>query len=383
MKNDFFVDVREAMSDNLLFRQHQRHSSDSSGTLSATDEDQYQNLTEYENVVTKTEKSDLLTFDHDYSLPPQVSSFSASSLPNQTAEINNIQKHMVDGHNLPRSIVIKQEDLQALLNKLTSQQQVVASPSFATNSSDEKQILLLSSPNVSFSNVSDECVAMQNVVSGKSSNQLVFNAPQEMRPLTATDDSCNISDLNISVTEAHAVANEPKQSNFSANKNKSPWQQYVTQFSSMEPCPVCSDKISGKQRGRVCVCALLFMFSSLGYHYGIFCCESCKGFFKRTVQALKNYVCHRGPDQLTDCPINIKTRKKCPACRYRKCQIVGMRAEAIRADRTRGGRSVYPGSRSRSNIPSQSALTTSSVSANQPSQSRIFTENNTSNDSVR
>ena len=58
------------------------------------------------------------------------------------------------------------------------------------------------------------------------------------------------------------------------------------------PCPVCTDKISG-------------------FHYGIFSCESCKGFFKRTVQNKKNYVCLRG----AKCPVTITTRKKCPACR--------------------------------------------------------------------
>jgi len=35
-----------------------------------------------------------------------------------------------------------------------------------------------------------------------------------------------------------------------------------------EPCPVCGDKVSG-------------------YHYGLLTCESCKGFFKRTVQNKK------------------------------------------------------------------------------------------------
>jgi len=38
------------------------------------------------------------------------------------------------------------------------------------------------------------------------------------------------------------------------------------------PCPICGDKMSG-------------------FHYGIFSCESCKEFFKRTVQNRKNYVC--------------------------------------------------------------------------------------------
>jgi nuclear receptor subfamily 5 group A protein 3 len=84
------------------------------------------------------------------------------------------------------------------------------------------------------------------------------------------------------------------------------------------PCPVCSDKISG-------------------FHYGIFSCESCKGFFKRTVQNRKNYVCLRG----ASCPVTIATRKKCPACRFEKCLQKGMKLEAIREDRTRGGRSTY------------------------------------------
>lgn len=84
------------------------------------------------------------------------------------------------------------------------------------------------------------------------------------------------------------------------------------------PCPICGDKISG-------------------FHYGIFSCESCKGFFKRTVQNRKNYVCLRG----AACPVTVATRKKCPACRFDKCLQCGMKLEAIREDRTRGGRSTY------------------------------------------
>ena len=74
-----------------------------------------------------------------------------------------------------------------------------------------------------------------------------------------------------------------------------------------------------------------------GFHYGIFSCESCKGFFKRTVQNKKNYVCLRG----ANCHVYITTRKKCPACRFDKCLKMGMKLEAIREDRTRGGRSTY------------------------------------------
>ncbi|XP_048861258.1 nuclear receptor subfamily 5 group A member 2-like isoform X3 [Brienomyrus brachyistius] len=67
-----------------------------------------------------------------------------------------------------------------------------------------------------------------------------------------------------------------------------------------ELCPVCGDKVSG-------------------YHYGLLTCESCKGFFKRTVQ----------------------NNKRCPFCRFQKCLNVGMRLEAVRADRMRGGRNKF------------------------------------------
>lgn len=93
------------------------------------------------------------------------------------------------------------------------------------------------------------------------------------------------------------------------------------------PCPICGDRISG-------------------FHYGIFSCESCKGFFKRTVQNKKHYVCLRG----AACPVSVATRKKCPACRFDKCLRTGMKLEAIREDRTRGGRSTYQCSYS---LPSQ------------------------------
>ncbi|KAL4219474.1 c4 zinc finger protein [Mactra antiquata] len=87
------------------------------------------------------------------------------------------------------------------------------------------------------------------------------------------------------------------------------------------PCPVCGDNVSG-------------------FHYGIFTCESCKGFFKRTVQNKKSFVCPRNGE----CEIALENRKKCPACRFAKCLVMGMKLEAIRQDRTRGGRSSYGGS---------------------------------------
>ncbi|XP_040914858.1 nuclear receptor subfamily 5 group A member 2-like [Toxotes jaculatrix] len=85
-----------------------------------------------------------------------------------------------------------------------------------------------------------------------------------------------------------------------------------------EPCPVCGDKVSG-------------------YHYGLLTCESCKGFFKRTVQNNKKYICA----EKQECRIDKAQRKRCPYCRFQKCLRVGMRLEAVRADRMRGGRNKF------------------------------------------
>lgn len=101
-------------------------------------------------------------------------------------------------------------------------------------------------------------------------------------------------------------------------------------------CPICGDEISG-------------------FHYGTFSCESCKGFFKRTVQNKKAFSCHAALENSTsqevegaaspECVINSFNRKRCPACRFSKCLRAGMRVDAIREDRHRGGRSSYEGAR--------------------------------------
>merc|ERR1719350_2749911 len=85
-----------------------------------------------------------------------------------------------------------------------------------------------------------------------------------------------------------------------------------------ECCPVCGDKVSG-------------------YHYGLLTCESCKGFFKRTVQNKKVYTCVAD----RSCVIDKTQRKRCPYCRFQKCLDVGMKLEAVRHDRMRGGRNKF------------------------------------------
>ncbi|NWH81821.1 NR5A2 protein, partial [Piaya cayana] len=68
-------------------------------------------------------------------------------------------------------------------------------------------------------------------------------------------------------------------------------------------------------------------------------CRGCppQGFFKRTVQNNKHYTC----TESQNCKIDKTQRKRCPYCRFQKCLTVGMRLEAVRADRMRGGRNKF------------------------------------------
>ncbi|MGH0185283.1 UNVERIFIED_CONTAM: hypothetical protein FKN15_016522 [Acipenser sinensis] len=49
------------------------------------------------------------------------------------------------------------------------------------------------------------------------------------------------------------------------------------------------------------------------------------GFFKRTVQNDKRYICLENQS----CPVDKTQRTRCPSCRFHKCLSVGMRLEAL------------------------------------------------------
>ena len=58
-------------------------------------------------------------------------------------------------------------------------------------------------------------------------------------------------------------------------------------------CTICGDKASGK-------------------HYGVYSCEGCKGFFKRTVRKELTYACREN----RNCTIDKRQRNRCQFCRY-------------------------------------------------------------------
>jgi hypothetical protein len=69
-------------------------------------------------------------------------------------------------------------------------------------------------------------------------------------------------------------------------------------------CSICGDRASGK-------------------HYGVYSCEGCKGFFKRTVRKDLSYACR----EERNCIIDKRQRNRCQYCRYQKCLGMGMKRE--------------------------------------------------------
>lgn len=67
------------------------------------------------------------------------------------------------------------------------------------------------------------------------------------------------------------------------------------------------------------------LFLPLGKHYGVYSCEGCKGFFKRTIRKDLTYTCRDNKD----CQIDKRQRNRCQYCRYQKCLAMGMKREGL------------------------------------------------------
>ncbi|XP_012869855.1 PREDICTED: estrogen receptor beta [Dipodomys ordii] len=82
----------------------------------------------------------------------------------------------------------------------------------------------------------------------------------------------------------------------------------------------CTSPVSSSSSKRDAhFCAVCSDYAS-GYHYGVWSCEGCKAFFKRSIQGHNDYIC----PATNQCTIDKNRRKSCQACRLRKCYEVGM-----------------------------------------------------------
>ncbi|KAJ8674681.1 hypothetical protein QAD02_010467 [Eretmocerus hayati] len=78
------------------------------------------------------------------------------------------------------------------------------------------------------------------------------------------------------------------------------------------PCKVCRDHSSGK-------------------HYGIYACDGCAGFFKRSIRRNRQYACKAKAEG--GCMVDKTHRNQCRACRLSKCIQAGMNRDAVQHER--------------------------------------------------
>uniref|UniRef100_A0A4W6C9P3 Estrogen receptor 2b n=1 Tax=Lates calcarifer TaxID=8187 RepID=A0A4W6C9P3_LATCA len=79
-------------------------------------------------------------------------------------------------------------------------------------------------------------------------------------------------------------------------------------------------------------CAVCHDYAS-GYHYGVWSCEGCKAFFKRSIQGMNSDTMTTSAPPTNQCTIDKNRRKSCQACRLRKCYEVGMMKCGMRRER--------------------------------------------------
>ncbi|XP_023234697.1 retinoic acid receptor RXR-alpha-B-like isoform X1 [Centruroides vittatus] len=141
------------------------------------------------------------------------------------------------------------------------------------------------------------------------------HSPSNWIPLSAS----NMGGTSISNDGATIVTSSQSQPSFPSIHSSNFISPHSSHFPPNHPlsgskhlCSICGDRASGK-------------------HYGVYSCEGCKGFFKRTVRKDLSYACR----EERNCIIDKRQRNRCQYCRYQKCLIMGMKREAVQEERQR------------------------------------------------
>lgn len=177
-----------------------------------------------------------------------------------------------------------------------------------------------------------------NTLAGLPTNNLMSNIQQQplqpLPPQQHENSTLASNSSNMMITDTNNIVNQDSNNHLSStpkpvltpasnpgtsgsggNTNSStPQTNGYTHplLNSKHLCLICGDKASGK-------------------HYGVYSCEGCKGFFKRTVRKNLTFSCR----EERNCLIDKRQRNRCQYCRYQKCLATGMRREAVQEERQR------------------------------------------------
>ncbi|XP_017347076.2 retinoic acid receptor RXR-gamma-A isoform X1 [Ictalurus punctatus] len=139
-------------------------------------------------------------------------------------------------------------------------------------------------------------------------------------PYAVITSSSSLSSTTSSLTSTPNMGFNPQMNTLDASRDVKPPANISSSYQCISPgslskhlCSICGDRSSGK-------------------HYGVYSCEGCKGFFKRTIRKDLTYTCR----DCKECLIDKRQRNRCQYCRYQKCLAMGMKREAVQEERQRG-----------------------------------------------
>ncbi|XP_033110455.1 steroid receptor seven-up-like [Anneissia japonica] len=92
--------------------------------------------------------------------------------------------------------------------------------------------------------------------------------------------------------------------------------------------PISDSKPKCQSKNKKSLCEVCGASAS-GLHFGVFTCEGCKCFYRRTIKEGANYVCPKS----NSCSVTMETRNSCRYCRFQKCMALGMCKEGIKLGR--------------------------------------------------